>query len=153
MRDRYVWCRGWEWWGNGFILPALRPPKTSFTRCNHGRRRTSPTALLSAPATRARSQVGLTLATISLVLGAVDAVTTHIGLRGGRLAESNPAALWLYRRVPPPVFIVTFALASGIISLALFQLLGPEAQAGFVAVGVLPPLWNTWLILRSRRRG
>ena len=106
-----------------------------------------------AAATRSRSQMGLTLATISLVLGAVDAVTTHIGLRGGRLAESNPAALWLYRRVPPPVFIVTFALASGIISLALFQLLGPEAQAGFVAVGVLPPLWNTWLILRSRRRG
>ena len=95
----------------------------------------------------------LTLATTSLVLGAVDAVTTHIGLRGGKLAESNPAALWLYRRVPPPVFIVTFALASGIISLALYRLLGPEAQTGFVAVGVLPPVWNTWLILRSRRRG
>lgn len=106
-----------------------------------------------AAATRSRSQMGLTLATISLVLGAVDAITTHVGLRGGRLAESNPAALWLYRRLPPPVFIVTFALAYGILSLALFQLLGPEAQAGFVAVGVLPPLWNAWLILRSRTWG
>ena len=106
-----------------------------------------------AAATRSRSQMGVTLATISVVLGAVDAITTHVGLRGGRLAESNPAALWLYRRLPLPIFIVMFALASGILSLGLLQLLGPEAQAGFVAVGVLPPLLNTWLILRSRTRG
>lgn len=96
--------------------------------------------------------MGVTLATISMVLGALDAITTHVGLRGGRLAESNSATLWLYRRLPPPVFIVTIALGYGILSLVLFWLLGPEAQAGMVAVGVLPPLWNGWLILRSRTR-
>lgn len=95
----------------------------------------------------------LTLAVVSMLLAALDALTTHLGLRTGRLAESNPLADALYRRLPPAGFIAIYAAGGFLISLALaLALLGPGGQAGFLAVGALPPIWNTWLIYRSGRR-
>jgi hypothetical protein len=93
----------------------------------------------------------LTLAVVSMLLAALDALTTHLGLRTGRLAESNPLADALYRRLPPAGFIALYATGGFLISLALAAL-GPGGQAGFLAVGALPPIWNAWLIYRSGRR-
>jgi hypothetical protein len=94
----------------------------------------------------------LTLAVASMVLATLDALTTHLGLRTGRLAESNPLADALYRRLPPAGFITLSAASGFLVSLVLARLLGPAGQMGFLAAGALPPLWNAWLIYRTRDR-
>jgi hypothetical protein len=97
--------------------------------------------------------VELTLAAVSVFLAFLDATITHFGLKGGRVEEANDAVLWVYRRLPPPVFIAVFALVSGAISLVLSRLFGLAGQAGFVAAGLLPVIWNIWLLFRTRKAG
>ena len=94
----------------------------------------------------------LTLAVVSMLLAALDALTTHLVLRTGRVAESNPLADALYRRLPPAGFIALYAAGGFLISLLLARVLGPAGQTGFLAAGALPPLWNAWLIYRTGRR-
>lgn len=93
----------------------------------------------------------LALAAVSVFLAFLDATITHFGLRSGRVEEANAAVLWVYRRLPPPVFIVAFALTAGAISLVLFRLFGPAGQWGFAGAGMLPVIWNLWLLQRTRR--
>lgn len=92
----------------------------------------------------------LTLAAVSVFLAFLDATITHFGLKGGRVEESNGAVLWIYRRLPPALFIAVFALTAGAISLVLLRLFGPAGQWGFAAAGVLPVIWNIWILLQTR---
>jgi hypothetical protein len=93
----------------------------------------------------------LVLAGVSVFLAFLDATITHFGLKGGRVEELNPAVLWVYRRLPPALFIALFALTSGAISLVAFHLVGPAGQWGFAAAGLAPVTWNIWLLFRTRK--
>lgn len=92
----------------------------------------------------------LNLAAVSVFLAFLDATITHFGLKGGRVEEASPAVLWVYQRLPPALLIAGFALTAGVISLVLFRPFGPAGQWGFAAAGVLPVIWNIWILLQTR---
>lgn len=58
---------------------------------------------------------------------------------------------WEWNSLSPPLFIAAFALTAGAISLVLFRLFGPAGQWGFAGTGMLPVIWNLWLLQRTRR--
>ena len=92
------------------------------------------------------------LASAAFCVGALDGLTTHIGLTNPRLEETN--SLWrrLHTRMPAPVFILAMGGAGRLLSIGLFQIAGLAAQIPALAVQSLAPLWNGALILRTRRK-
>ena len=96
------------------------------------------------------------LAGLACIVGALDGLTTQIGLRDNRVEEINPLVRWLLARMPPSAFVPAFASVSTLLSLAAFYLLdrwdlGTAAQAGWLAAHAAAPI-NNLLVLYSLRK-
>ena len=86
------------------------------------------------------------------LMGLLDALTTHIGLRGRQVEEVNPLWRHLYRRLPLVVFLALLAGGQSAISLAIFHMLGDAGQLGHLAVSLIVPVSNTLASLRARKK-
>ena len=87
------------------------------------------------------------------VLGLLDAMTTHVGLKAGVAEETN--ALWrhLYPRVSLAGFVALLGGGQFVLSMLVFLVLGEIGQISHAAVALLPPVSNAIVIARARKRG
>ena len=93
-----------------------------------------------------------TIAAAAFLVGALDALTTHIGLKTPGLEELNPLWRGLYARTRLPVFFMVMAFGQLLLSVGALFLLGPVAQHAHLVVGALAPAANLLVILRARRK-
>lgn len=86
------------------------------------------------------------------LLGALDGITTHFGLKGGQVEETN--ALWrlLYPRLPLAGFILLLAGGQFVLSMLVFRVLGDTGQWAHLAVSLIVPIWNVAVICLTRGR-
>ena len=85
-------------------------------------------------------------------LGVLDAITTHVGLKGGLAEEGNPLWRYLYPRLPPAGFVALLGGVQFVLSMLIFLVLGEIGQMSHAAVALLPPATNAIVIARARKK-
>ncbi len=92
------------------------------------------------------------VAGVAGLFGVLDAITTHVGLKGGVAAEANPLWRRLYPRLPLAGFVALLGGGQFVLSMLIFLVLGDIGQMSHAAVALLPPVTNAVVIARARKR-
>jgi hypothetical protein len=87
-----------------------------------------------------------------LLLGAVDAFVSHIGLRSVPIDKISPFWLHFHRRSTLPYGIAAVAGGQFSLSLVMFLVWGAAGQYGHLALMLVMPLTSAFSIYRAGKR-